>query len=320
MRMERCEPQMKPLKKPVKYRAQYFIVLLAMKLIQAIPRRYGLAGMRFLASMFHVLAPKHHINMIHNLTLAFGDEKTASEIQRLARDVPRHFAMAGVDTFRIPNMIREGLDRYVKSENMHILDEAMRGGKGAILLTGHFGNWELMGAYVAQNKYPIKVVGSPLKNPLLDRLLVNMRDYAGYRNIPRGKGAKEILKALKKGAFLGVLIDQDIRHINGVFVDFFGRKSHTPIGPVVLALRFNIPIIPVFIHLEKDLTYHIQFFHPIALTHTGDPETDIVTNTQKCSDVYEMIIRQHPEQWAWIHRRWRKKPDDIRYDEDSVLE
>jgi Kdo2-lipid IVA lauroyltransferase/acyltransferase len=311
---------MKPLKKPIKYRVQYFLVVLAMKVIQAIPRSCGIAGFRVLANMFHVAAPKHQINMIHHLTLAFGNEKTAYEIQKLARDVPRHFAVAGVDTLRIPNMIREGLDRYVKSENMHILDEAMRAGKGAILLTGHFGNWELMGAYVAQKQYPIRVVGSPLKNPLLDKLLVDMRNNAGYRNIPRGKSAKEILRALKKSALLGVLIDQDIKNINGVFVDFFGRKAHTPIGPVVLAVKFGIPIIPVFIHLEKDLTYHIQCFDPIELTLTGDTDMDIIINTQKCSDVYETVIRQHPEQWAWIHRRWKKKADEIQSEEDSILE
>jgi KDO2-lipid IV(A) lauroyltransferase len=311
---------MQRLKKPVKYRLQYIFIVCVMKLIQTIPRRYGIEMMKALANIFHLLAPKHHANMIYHLTLAWDEKKTAWEIQKIARRVPLHFAVAGVDTFRIPNIIREGIDRYVKAENMHILDEAMRAGKGAILLTGHFGNWELMGAYVAQKQYPIKVVGTPLKNPLLDKLLVDMRNDAGYRNIPRGKTAKEIIKALRQGAFLGVLIDQDIRKINGVFVDFFGRKAHTPIGPVVLAAKFDIPIIPIFMHLEKDLTYHIQCFDPIELTRTGDDEKDIVINTQKCSDVYEMIIRRHPEQWAWIHRRWRKKPDDIRYEEDSVLE
>jgi Kdo2-lipid IVA lauroyltransferase/acyltransferase len=284
------------------------------------PRRYGIGIMSALAKVFHILAPEHHAVMIYNLTLAFGDEKTVREIQQIARDVPRHFAVAGVDALRIPNIIRDGIDRYVKAENMHILDEALRAGNGAILLTGHFGNWELMGAYVAQKQYPIRVVGSPLKNPMLDKLLVDMRNRAGYRNIPRGKSAKEILRALKKGELLGVLIDQDIKKINGVFVDFFGRKAHTPIGPLVLAAKFGISVIPMFMNLEKDLTYHIQCFDPIELTHTGDTERDIVINTQKCSDVYEKIIRQHPEQWAWFHRRWKQKPDDIQSEQGGILE
>jgi Kdo2-lipid IVA lauroyltransferase/acyltransferase len=313
-------PQMERLRKPIKYRVEYFMVALVVKMIQAMPRQYGIGVMRALADAFHILAPEHHAVMIYNLTLAFGDEKTVREIQKIARDAPRYFAVAFVDTLRIPNIIREGFDRYVKAENMDILDEAMRAGKGAILLTGHFGNWELMGAYVAQKNYPIKVVGSPLKNPLLDKLLVDMRNNAGYRNISRGRNAKGILRALKEGALLGILMDQDIKKLNGVFVDFFGRKAHTPIGPVVLAAKFGIPIIPMFMHLEKDLTYNIQCFDPIELTDTGDTERDIVTNTQKCSDVYEKIIRQHPEQWVWIHRRWKQKPNDIQSEKNGILE
>jgi Kdo2-lipid IVA lauroyltransferase/acyltransferase len=285
------KPQKERLRKPIKYRVEYFMMALVMKAIQAMPRRYGIGIMSALADVFHILAPEHHAVMIYNLKLAFGDEKTVREIQKIAQDVPRHFAVVGVDTLRIPNIIREGIDCYVKAENMHILDEALRAGNGAILLTGHFGNWELLGAYVAQKNYPIQVVGTPLKNPLLDKLLVNMRNGAGYLNRPRGKSAKEILRALKEGALLGILMDQDIKNLNGVFVDFFGRKAHTPIGPVVLAAKFGIPIIPMFMHLEKDLTYHIQCFDPIELTHTGDTERDIVTNTQNCSDVYEKIIR-----------------------------
>jgi Kdo2-lipid IVA lauroyltransferase/acyltransferase len=309
------------LKKPIKYRVEYFFTVVLMRVIQTFPRRCGITVLSFVINIFYILAKKHRTNMIHHLTLAFGSEKTEDEILKIARDVPRHFAVAVVDTVRIPNIIREGFDRYVKAENLHILDTAMKTGKGAVILTGHFGNWELMGAYMAQQKYPIRVVGAPLKNPLLDKLLVNMRNNAGYRSVHRGRSAKAFLRILKQGGFLGILIDQDIKKINGVFVDFFGKKAYTPTGPVMFALRFGIPIIPMFIHLEKDLTYHIQCFDPIRITNTGNPENDIKINTQMCSDVYEAVIRRHPEQWAWIHRRWNQKPEanDIQSDENELM-
>lgn len=312
---------MERLKKPIKYRVEYFFVVVLIRVIQSFPRRYGIAVARSLANIFFILAKKHRVNMIHHLTLAFGSEKTEDEILKIARDVPRHFAVAVVDTIRIPNIIREGFDRYVNAENLHILDTAMKTGKGAIILTGHFGNWELMGAYMAQHKYPISVVGAPIKNPLLDNLLVDMRNSAGYKNVHRGRSAKAFLRILKQGGFLGLLIDQDIKKISGVFVDFFGRKAYTPTGPVMFALRFDIPIIPMFIHLEKDLTYTIQCFDPIQITNTGNPENDIKINTQKCSDVYEAVIRRHPEQWAWIHRRWKQQPEanDIQSDENELM-
>jgi Kdo2-lipid IVA lauroyltransferase/acyltransferase len=310
---------MERLKKPIKYRVEYILVAVLIKVIQAIPRRYGIAMLKILADLFHVLAPKHHRNMLHHLTLAFGSKKTEDGIQKIARDVPRHFAVAVVDTIRIPNMIREGFERYVKTDNLHILDTAVKAGKGAIVLTGHFGNWELMGAYIAHQKYPIRVVGAPIKNPLLDKLLLDMRNSAGYQSIHRGRSAKALLRILKQGGLLGILIDQDIKKINGVFVDFFGRKAYTPTGPVMFALRFGIPIIPMFIHLEEDLTYHIQCFDPIQITDTGDSESDILINTQRCSDVYEKVISEHPEQWAWIHKRWKQKPEDFEPDENGMM-
>ena len=107
-----------------------------------------------------------------------------------------------------------------------------------------------------------------------------------------------------------MLIDQDISDIDGVFVNFFGKKAHTATGPLILAARYGVPVIPMFMHLKKDLTYHVTCYPPIELTDTGNPKADLIANTQKCSDIYEAVIRQHPEQWAWFHRRWRHQPTE----------
>jgi len=109
---------------------------------------------------------------------------------------------------------------------------------------------------------------------------------------------------------LGMLVDQDISDVNGVFVDFFGKKAHTPAGPVILAARYGVPIIPVFMHLEKNLTYCVKCYEPIEIVNTGNPKADVIINTQKCSDIYEAVIREHPEQWAWFHRRWKTQPNE----------
>jgi Kdo2-lipid IVA lauroyltransferase/acyltransferase len=290
-----------------RHRFSYLAVLICIGLIRAIPRRVGMAVMRAAAGLFYRMPTVTRQRTIRHLTMAFGHEKSREEIQRIGRDVFRHFAMAGVDAVRIPQMIERGMDRFITVENLHILDQALAGGKGVIALTGHFGNWELMGAYMAQRGYPIKAIGAPLDNPWMDRLVVEMRNRAGYANIMRGEGARAIIRALKAGHVLAMLIDQDTK-VNGVFVDFFGHKAHTAVGPVVLAQRFEIPVIPVFMRMKPDRTYHIECFPEIPLFASGDKETDILKNTQKCSDIYETVIRKHPEQWAWMHRRWRKKP------------
>jgi Kdo2-lipid IVA lauroyltransferase/acyltransferase len=292
--------------KHARHRFSYLAVLICIRLIRAIPRRIGMAVMRFAASLFYRVPTVTRKRTIQHLTLAFGHEKSREEIRRIGRDVFRHFAMAGVDAVRIPQMIEKGMDHFITTENLPILDQALAGGKGVIALTGHFGNWELMGAYMAQKGYPIKAIGAPLDNPWIDRLVVEMRNRAGYANIMRGEGARAIIRALKAGQVLAMLIDQDTK-VNGVFVNFFGHKAHTAVAPAVLARRFEIPIIPIFMRMNPDLTYHIECFPAIPLA-PGVGETDLLKNTQKCSDVYETVIRKHPEQWAWMHRRWRKKP------------
>jgi len=298
-------------RKPVKYLFAYLFMLALIKLIRSIPRRTAMAITKTLAATYYCLSKKNRHIMVRNLKLAFGNEKTEREIEKIARNVYAHFAVAIVDVIRIPNFINEGIGRYIQSENMDILKQAQNEGKGVIVLTGHFGNWELMGAWMAQNNQTLRVVGAPLVNPWLDKLVVNMRNKAGYQNIPRGQGTREILRSLKRKLLVGMLIDQDINGINGVFVDFFGKKAHTPTGPLILAARFKVPIIPMFMHVKEDLTYHVTCYPPIELIDTGNPKADLIANTQKCSDVYEMVIRQHPEQWAWFHRRWKRQPAEM---------
>ncbi len=289
---------------------QYYAVLFLVGIFRILPRRTGISVARCLAMFFYWASGKHRNNTIRHLTLAFGDEKSGREIRRISRNVFRHLAAAGVDAVRIPIFIRQGMDRYIKAENLHYFEEAFGEGNGMILLTAHFGNWELLGAWLTWKGYPLRVVGKPLTNPRLNDLILQIRNQAGYINIARGIETREILRALKQGCPLGMLIDQDTR-VKGVYVDFFGKKAYTPVGPVLLARRFNIPIVFAFMHLEKDLSYHIEFLPPMKVSDSGDPEADLIADIQKCSDMVEQVIRKHPEQWVWIHRRWKRQTKDM---------
>jgi len=295
------------LKKSVRHNIAYFIVFFLIIFFRTIPRRVGMAIGRFLALIFYTVAKKLRKNTIRHLTMAFGDEKTEKEIKWIARHVFLHFARAGVDAIRIPIYIKNGIDRYITTKNLHYLEQAHNSEKGFLLLTGHLGNWELMGAWVAQKKFQLHVVGAVLSNSKLNKLIVDLRNQTVYINIERGNSARGIIQAIKGGFPVAFLIDQDTR-AKGVFVDFFGIKAHTPVGPVALAGMLDVPIIPMAMHLKKDLTYEMECFEPIYYINTGDKEKDIITLTQKCSDIYEQIIRRHPEQWAWMHRRWKKQP------------
>ncbi len=297
------------LKKSVRHNIAYAGVLILLAFFRAIPRRAGIALGRALALGFYAVARYHRENTIRHLTMAFGDEKSPAEIRRIARHVFLHFATAAVDAIRIPIHIKNGIDRYITTKNLHHLEQAHNDKKGFLLLTGHFGNWELMGTWVAQKGFQPHVVGAALSNPRLNKLMVDTRNAAGYINIERGNATRGIIKAVKDGFPVALLIDQDTR-AKGVFVDFFGIKAHTPIGAAVLAGKLDVPLIPMAMHLKKDLTYEMESFEPICYIDTGDKQKDIIAFTQKCSDVCEQMIRRHPEQWVWMHRRWKKQPGD----------
>lgn len=289
---------------------RYIIIYGFVLLIRTVPRNWGLVIGRSLAMAYYRFGGKQKTRVIENLSSVFQGEKSEQEILKLAKNVFLHFGTAGIDAIRIPLYVEKGFDHIVTPRNFHLAKEILSSKKTVILLTAHFGNWELMGAWLASKGYPIRVVATPASDPRLDRLIVDARNKAGYFNIARGKSPKEIIRSIKHGDHLGFLIDQDT-DVKGVFVNFLGKKAHTPIGPVLLAKKYDLPILTAFAYMKPDMTYVLEFFPPIQLADTGNPGIDIITNTQRCSDAYESIIRRFPAQWAWMHRRWRKQPDAI---------
>jgi len=285
----------------------YGIVTFWVALFRSLPRRHAIFVARLMAVLFYLGAAKYRNNTIRHLTMAFGDQKSRDEIRRLARRVFLHFATAGVDAVRIPLYDRPEMDRLVSARNLHFLDQVRSGREGFILLAGHFGNWELMGAWLGRRKINLHVVGAQLPNPWINRLIVTTRNAAGYTNIERGNAGAKVVKALQDGFPVALLIDQDLKG-QGVFVDFFGRKAHTLAGPAVLAGKLGVPILPMAMRLKKDFTYELECYPPLYYEDTGNREQDVLSLTQRCTAVYEQIIRENPEQWAWMHRRWRRKP------------
>jgi len=285
----------------------YIIVLALVKFLRLLPRKASIFMMRALGRLFFCLAKARRISTINHLTEVFGKEKSCAEINQLARQVFLNLSTCAADAARLPRIIEEDLDKIISVSGQEILDPVLERGRGAILLTAHFGNWELLGAWMARKGYKIKVVGAPNNNARIDKLITETRNNAGYYNIARRTGTREIIRALNDGWFIGMLIDQDTK-VDGVFVKFFNQWAHTATGPIVLARKYNLDVIPMFIRLKEDLTYHLEVQSPLDLEFTGDQKHDLLVNTQKCSDVYEQIIRRYPEQWAWIHPRWKKQP------------
>lgn len=297
-----------PLYRKIRDDLFYLLVTGLIFILRHLPRRAALALMRGLGRVGYHLAGSPRKRALKHLTMVYGAEKSPAEIRRLARRVFVHFASAAADVLRLPVIIDQGINRLVTASGMEHLDRAFATGNGVLMITCHFGNWEILGAWLAHNGYRMSGVGTSLFDPRLDSILVETRNNAGYTNIARGKGTREIIRTLKKGEAVGMLIDQDTK-AEGVFVNFFGRPAHTPSGPAVLARRLGLPIVPIFAYLKDDFTYQVECGPPIELVKSDDEAADIVANIQKCSDTYEAMIRRFPEQWVWMHKRWKSRPE-----------
>jgi KDO2-lipid IV(A) lauroyltransferase len=277
-------------------------------MFRILPRRTALFIGRQAGSLASYADRRDYRLAVEHLTIAFGSEKSGEEIRRLARDVFRYAAMNFVDTARLAVMSPDEINRVSVAHNIEHLNKIVESGKSSILLTGHTGCWELMGAWLSMNSIPLSVISKRLYDSRLENLILETRKKHGMENISRGRNTRDILRAFKKGRHVGLLTDQDT-NVKGVFVDFFGKPAHTATAPAQLHLKYRYPIIPTFAYRDSRHRHHFWFGELIDYTPTGDREKDEYEVTEMCSKVTEQFIREHPEQWVWFHRRWKKQPD-----------
>jgi KDO2-lipid IV(A) lauroyltransferase len=195
------------------------------------------------------------------------------------------------------------------------LDEArklLEKKKGGLLLIGHFGNWELVALMSKIIGNPVLVIAKPIKQKWVDRWITEIRKVTGLELIPPEKATPKVMKALSQNRVVGILIDQRTKRSRGVWADFFGRKAPTTPGLAVLALRTGAPVVPVFMIRNGFRKHRLLIKEPLELANTGDLEKDVETNTQLFNRTLESIIREYPDQWFWVHRRWERKKEGHR--------
>jgi KDO2-lipid IV(A) lauroyltransferase len=285
----------------------YYAIVSLISLMRTLNRRSSILLMRAVGRLAWHLALHERKKSICHLTGAFGGELSKEEIKILSKGVFNNLAICVADAVRLPLLVNQGLDRIVTVENFHYLTDAMAKGNGVFIQAGHFSNWELMGAWLAQNGVPLTVIAKRSYDARLDALILGCRNEVGISIDARGNTLAAIVNGLKEGTVYGMLFDLDTK-VKGVFVDFFGKPAHTAVIPAMLAVQCDTPIVPVFIRLNDDYTYTLECQEPISLQRTGEPQVDALVNTQRCSDVYEAMIRRYPKQWIWMHSRWKKQP------------
>jgi len=285
----------------------YLTTLLFFNAVRLLPLSFAVKlGGALGAFAYHLIGKSRTITE-ENLRKSFP-EKSDDEIRKIAREVFVNQGKNAFELFCFPNITPEKLKNLISIENEEGFVKAVASDKGVLLASDHCGNWELMGAKLAQNEFGtvINVIARRIYIEGLNRLLVDLRNSKGYKVILRSGNdtAKKMLKALKSKEALAMLIDQDTE-VPGVFVDFFDRPAWTPSGLAVIALRMGVPIIVTLDVRMPDDSHKVIITGPLEMIKTGDHDKDVIENTKAVTKVIENHIRKYPSQWVWMHERWK---------------
>jgi KDO2-lipid IV(A) lauroyltransferase len=208
----------------------------------------------------------------------------------------------------MPSITRENVHEWVDLEGLEHFEAGIAQGKGLLTIIAHFGNWELMPVtapfILIKSSY---IVYRPLDSPVFDNMVEYVRTINGNVMVPKGGSGKRIMDLLKQNNCIGILSDQNVSAREGVFVDFFGRPACTSVGLAVLALRSGAPVLPMFMARQKSGKYKFILKPLVEISRTGDYEADLLENTQRFTKVVEEVVREYPDQWFWIHQRWKTK-------------
>jgi len=288
---------------------QYLIVKGVSFFINLAPEAWALGFGRFLGRLAYSLDREHRKVALQNLELAFGSEKPKEELRAIARGTFQNLGMNAVEFFRIPRMDFEAFRRQVAFEGLENLQKVLEHQKkGVLFLLSHFGSWELMVLMPVLLGHPGSVIARPIKkNRWLDRMVSEIRAAAGLDVIFTEKAGRKVLRALSENRFVGILIDQRAKRSEGVWVDFFGKKASTTPSLAILAMRTGAPVIPLFMVRDGFSRHRVLIQKPLEMVDSGDIQKDVGTNTQRINDTLESVIRQYPDQWFWVHRRWERK-------------
>jgi KDO2-lipid IV(A) lauroyltransferase len=286
------------------HKFEYGVTYLSGVFLRILPYRLALSVGSFLGFLsFDVFRVRRKVTLI-NLKNSLGDQKNVKELKKIGRRAYKNIGKSMVEYSLFPSLSEKKISKLVEFEGAENFDEALKRGKGAILVTGHFGSWELMGAAICRRGYPVDFLVGEQHNILVDNLMNDYRKSMGIGIIKMGAAAKGVIKALKNNRFVAMLSDQDAGN-DGTVVDFFDHPASTPKGPAAFALKMDAPIILGFIIRRNKEKQKIIIEKPIFIEKSENKEDDIRKLTQAYSSVLEHYIRKYPDHWFWPHRRWK---------------
>ncbi|HOG12700.1 MAG: lysophospholipid acyltransferase family protein [Smithellaceae bacterium] len=275
-------------------------------IFRVIPLAVRRAVFSGLAWLGYRLSVKHRLIVLHNLTRAFP-EKSPAEIVRIAKASYRSFGRVVAEFSEITRLNPDNVHQWVRIQGLEHYDEARRKGKGVLLFSAHFGNWEIGNAAMAIARKPLIFIYRILDSQFLEEAITYVRATCGNISLDKENAMRPMIRALKKGETINILIDQNVAVYDGIFVDFFGRPACTTSGLALLALHTGAPVLPVFTTRMPDGKYWLEIGAEVAIRNTGNRDADVRESTQTFTGIIEEHIRKYPEQWFWMHQRWKTK-------------
>jgi KDO2-lipid IV(A) lauroyltransferase len=287
---------------------EYAAAWTGLKALGLLPRSTARqVGAAFAALAYQVRTPLRRAAMF-NLQLAFPDMSEA-ERKRIVRGMVRQIGWMAGEFSQFPKYTAANISQIVTIDGAKNFECAQRRGKGVLFLTGHMSAWELAPFAHALYGHPLHFLVRPVANPRVDALINRYRCLSGNQPIEKNRSARAILKVLGEGGTVGILADTNTSLDEGVFVDFFGRLACTTSGIARIALRTDATVVPGFLAwYAAEKKYRLQFARALDLVRTGDEDADVRENTARFMAVIEAYVREHPDQWLWVHKRWKTRP------------
>lgn len=283
----------------------YTFVKLLSRLVCMLPGSVRRGIGNFLGEFCWLIVPRKRRNMaVNNIMCGLGVDKYKAV--KMAKSSTTRFGRMFMEVLAMPKLTKTGIEQIVAIKGGENLSAALAQGRGAILATAHSGNWEILGAALAMHGFPLVAVVQKQTNAAMDRFINEYRTLAGM-HITYKTGVREMVRLLGEGKIIGLLMDQDAH--DGVFVEFFGRPASTPTGAAALARMKDAPIVPAFITENDDGTHTAIIHQPVWVNKTADREQDIILTIQYLTNIIEQHIRTYPDEWFWLHNRWKHQPE-----------
>lgn len=281
-----------------------------LRVTEAVPLRIRAAFFEGAMLLLWALDAKHRKIARINLRIVFPDMKDR-EAARIIRLCYKRLGTSAAEFVHIPKMDRKYLENHVRFEGVeHVRRSEQENGVGVLALTAHFGNWEISSHAYGTVFAPMAFIVRPLGNKVWDRIVTERREWSGNRVIRKADSAKEVMREIRRGTMVGILIDQDVHKEKGILVDFFSKKAYTTDGIARMALALRSNIHPAFIFRDPKRKFHhtVRFGPAVPMDPNAPREEELAKLTRRCNEELEKVIREDPGQWLWLHRRWKTRP------------